>query len=102
MESFRKLSKNDLGQTVDQWRERVLHTLGSLSGKWTAWVERDDIPKVPTTRPKPPIKPTSEGLMNTLKEKLQRERFEARKTLDPEGTKDSTIDQEPIPSDYDV
>ena len=91
---FRKLMKNDLGQTVDQWRERTLHAIGPTSGKWTAWIEKDDIPTVPTTRPKPPIKPTTESLMNSLKFRLRSARFE--------GTKEKTVPDEPVPSDYDV
>ena len=99
---IRKLAKNDLGQTVDQWREKTLHALGSVSGKWTAYVEKNDIPKVPATRPRPPIKPTSEGLMNALKTRLRESRFEARRVLAPEGSTDLTIDTEPMPSDYEV
>ena len=50
-ETFRKLTKNDVYQTVDQWRERTLHYLGSVSGLWTAYVEKDDIPAIPEVRP---------------------------------------------------
>ena len=101
--TFRKLTKNDLLQTVDQWREKTLHRLGEFSGKWTAWVERDNVPVVPTNRPKPPIKPTSEALMNSLKTQLIRaNQLEARRTLNPEETEGLTIDNIPLPSDYDV
>ena len=43
--NFRRLSKNDLLQTTEQWRERTLQRLGEVSGEWTAWVEQDNIPQ---------------------------------------------------------
>ena len=62
--SFRILSKNDIGQTTDQWRECTLQRLGEVSGDWTAWVEKDNIPTLPE-------RPKSEDLMQPLKDKIR-------------------------------
>ena len=72
--SFRKLSKNDIHQTTDQWKERTLQRLGEVSGEWTAWVENDNIPTLPNIRPRPPIEPKSDDLMNTFKERIREQR----------------------------
>ena len=99
---FRKLTKNDIYQTVDQWRERTLHHLGSISGLWTAYVEKDDIPVVPNTRPEPPIKPTSDSLMAAIKQEMRQKQFEEAKRDDPEGMAEVKIDAVPVPSDLEV
>ena len=33
-EPFRRLAKNDIYQTVEQWRERTIMRLGEVSGQW--------------------------------------------------------------------
>ena len=65
--SFRKLSKNDVYQTTEQWKERTLLRLGDVSGEWASWAKKDAIPTVPASRPIAPVKPNSEGLMNSYK-----------------------------------
>ena len=106
---FRKLSKNDVYQTVEQWRERTLQELGGISGQWTAWVERNDVPQMPAERPRGPVKPTSEALMQPLKNHIResrlRQRIEAElKASAAEGRAPVaiTIDAIPMPNDYDA
>ena len=95
---FRKLTKNDIYQTTDQWRERTLHRLGEVSGRWTAWVERDNIPTIPFLRPEPPVKPSSEDLMRAIKAEMRQSRLEVAVRENPEAK----IDNIPNPSDLEV
>ena len=74
-EPFRRLSKNDIYQTTEQWRERTIMRLGEVSGQWAAWVDTDQVPSVPSVRPQPPIKPSSEALMLHLKNELRAQRL---------------------------
>ena len=76
----------------------MLHQLGEVSGRWTAWVEKDNIPRIPTVRPEPPIKPSSEGLMNAIKAEMRQARIEAALKDNP-GIEISTI---PTPSDLEI
>ena len=106
---FRRLSKNDVYQTVAQWRERALQELGSISGQWTYFVERDSVPKLPEERPRAPVKPTTEALMLPLKQEIRQARLadminaEARAAA-TEGRQPVAIALEsvPLPSDYDA
>ena len=99
---FRKLIKNDIYQTVDQWREKTIHHMGTISGRWAAWVEKDAIPVVPEARPEAPIKPTSDALMAAIKLEMRQKRLEAAKKEDPEGMKDASIDTITPPTDLQV
>ena len=83
---FRKLCKDDIYQTTEQWRERALRRIGEVSGKWTAWVERDDIPTMPGRRPIEPVKPTSEDLLLPIKERLRQARLQVNLIQDPNAT----------------
>lgn len=74
-EPFRKLSKNDILQTTDQWKERTIFKLGETSGLWISWAMTNQVPKVPEVAPKPLTKPTSEPIMRSLKERMRRERY---------------------------
>ena len=74
--SFRKLSKNDIHQTTEQWKERALQRLGEISGEWTAWAEKDNIPTLPHIRPRPPIEPKSDELMEGFKQRIRDKRFD--------------------------
>ena len=100
--SFRKLSKNDFAQTTDQWRERTLQRLGEVSGEWTAWVERDNIPTLPDKRPRPPVEPKTEDLMQHLKGRILQRRFsDLLKTTSTEGPI-PTLTDVPAPTNYDA
>ena len=100
--TFRRLSKNDIYQTTDQWRERTLQRLGDVSGRWTAWVEKDNVPTMPATRPRPPVKPTSDSLMTPFKQMIRERLY--RQMLAAEGKADTTrkIEDIPMPSDYEA
>ena len=97
-ESFRKLFKNDVHQTTEQWRERTLQRLGTISGLWTAWVEKDKIPTSPGPRPRAPTKPSSDSLMALLKEQERQRLFNLRILAEP----DLTLDEVPLPNDLDI
>ena len=104
--TFRKLSKNHVYQTTDQWKERTLQRLGETSGQRTAWVEEDDIPTVPMERPRAPDKPTTEALALPLKQTIPERRLlqlqeeEAkRKPTEGKTQEPKTIEAIPIPTD---
>ena len=105
---FRRLSKNDIHQTVEQWRERTLQRLGEVSGRWTAWVEKDNIPTLPSARPRAPVKPSTESLMTPLKLMIRQRLFQEliaseAKTAAGEGkATERKLDDIPMPSDYDA
>ena len=94
--SFRKLCKDDIYQTTDQWKERALRRIGEVSGKWTAWVERDSIPTVPERRPIEPVKPTSEDLLTPIKERLRLVNLINRLKQDP----NAKIEDIPVPTNH--
>ena len=56
-EPFRRLSKNDIFQTTDQWKERALQKRGETSGLWATWAKQGTSPTLPETLPDPPLKP---------------------------------------------
>ena len=97
-EAFRKLFKNDVHQTTERWRERTLQRLGTISGQWTAWVEKDKIPTSPGPRPRAPTKPSSDSLMALLKEQERQRLFNLRILGEP----DLTLDEVPLPNDLDI
>ena len=88
---------DDIFQTVDQWKERALRRIGQVSGKWTAWVEVDSIPEIPTRRPVEPVKPTSEDLFLHFKEHLRKVNLEIKRIENPKAK----LEDIPIPSNYD-
>ena len=94
-DTFRPLFKNDIIQTTDQWRERTLQRLGTISGQWTAWVERDNIPKPPGPRPRAPTKPSTETVMTLLKEQERKKIFNARTQAEPR----LKLEDVPLPND---
>ena len=105
-EPFRRLAKNDIYQTVEQWRERTIMRLGEVSGQWAAWVDTDQVPTAPAVRPQPPVKPSSEAVMTHLKNQLRalrlRELNESEaKAREAEGktAEPKTIDVIPQPGD---
>ena len=106
--NFRLLSKNDIHQTTEQWKERTLQRLGEVSGQWTAWVEKDDIPKLPETRPRPPIKPSSDTLLlefkTMIRSRILQERITILTSRRDVGTRPTlpTIDDIPMPTDYEA
>ena len=96
--TFRKLSKNDINQTTEQWRERTLQRLGEVSGEWTAWAEKDNIPTLPERRPRPPIEPKSDDLMEPFKDRIRQ-----RRLLDLQKTRPvATIADIPVPTTLDA
>ena len=94
-DTFRPLFKNDIIQTTDQWRERTLQRLGTISGQWTAWVEKDNIPKTPGPRPRAPTKPSTETVMTLLKEQERQRIFNARTQAEPR----LKLEEVPLPND---
>ena len=101
-ESFRKLSKNDIEQTPEQWEEKTLHKLGEASGLWVSWVRRKQTPTVPIEVPETPVKPSSESLMTALKARMRRERFIRRVETDIDFATEGKVDDIPIPDDYEA
>ena len=99
--TFRKLSKNDIHQTTDQWRERTLQRLGEVSGEWTAWVENDNIPSLPTIRPRPPVEPKTDDLMTTFKERIRDKRFQELIQLHSFSSQPK-LEDVPTPSTYEA
>ena len=100
---FRKLTKNDIHQTTDQWRERTLQRLGDVSGEWTAWAEKDNIPTLPERRPRPPVEPKTDELMKLLKERIQQRHLqELLNKPRPPDTPAPKISDIPVPTTYDA
>ena len=97
-DTFRTLFKNDIHQTTDQWRERTLQRLGATSGQWTAWVERDNIPKPPGPRPRAPTKPSSDSLMTLIKAQHREKIFTFRVQYEPQ----LTLEEVPLPNDLEI
>ena len=109
IEPFRRLSKNGIYQTTEQWRERTIMRLGEVSGQWAAWVDTDQVPSVPSVRPQPPIKPSSEALMLHLKNELRAQRLrelnerEAKaKAAEGKAPEPKTLEGVPLPGDYEI
>ena len=103
-EPFRRLSKNDLYQTTDQWKERTFQKIGDTSGTWVAYAKQGDAPKVPTRAPYPPVKPSSPATMQALKAKIRPRRFLEGSELNEtaqrvEGT---NVEDLPLPDDYEA
>ena len=108
-ETFRRLAKNDIYQTVEQWRERTIMRLGGVSGQWAAWVDTDQIPTAPAVRPQHPVKPNSEGVMTHLKNQLRARRLQELNEKEAKAREDEgkapepkTIDVIPLPGDYEI
>ena len=105
--SFRKLSKNDVRQTVEQWKERTLLRLGDVSGQWASWAKKDSIPTLPPSRPIAPVNPTSEGLIASLKATVRQRRLKELILAQPkpaEGVEPTpiTIADVPEPNEHDA
>ena len=90
-------------------RERALQELGTTSGQWTYFVERDRVPQMPGERPRAPVKPTTEALMLSLKQQIRQVRLSQRISAEAraaaaEGRQPAaiTLDMVPMPSDYDA
>ena len=101
-EPFRKLSKNDILQTTDQWKEKTIHKLGETSGLWITWAMSDQVPTVPEHAPEPPTKPTSEAIMRSLKARLRQSRYAEAVAKDPKFGEEKTIEAIPEPDDIEV
>ena len=57
---------------------------------------------MPTSPPDPPIKPSSEALMNALKGKLRKKIFAEKVAKDPALAESKTAEDLPMPGDYDA
>ena len=101
-EPFRKLSKNDILQTTDQWKERTIHKLGEVSGLWISWAMTNQVPKVPEHVPEPPTKPSSEPIMRVLKARMRQARYNEAAAKDPKFAEEKTVDDVPLPDDIEV
>ena len=95
--AFRKLCKDDIYQTTEQWRERALRRIGEVSGKWATWAEKDSIPQMPARRPIEPVKPSTEELLLPIKQHLQRVYLEAQRLTNP----DAKLEDIPMPTAHD-
>ena len=98
-EPLRKLSKNDIYQTTDQWKRKALHKIGETSGLWVSWARDGKAPSPPTERPKPPVKPSSEALMNKLKNRLREKDYRDAAALDPKVAEEKKATDFPLPDD---
>ena len=98
-EPIRRLSKNDLYQTTDQWKKKVLQKLGETSGLWVSWVRTGAAPSPPTTRPRPVAKPNSEFLMNALKRRIREKDYQRAVAEKPELAEEKKVDDFPLPDD---
>ena len=98
-EPIRKLSKNDVFQTTDQWKRKVLQKLGETSGAWVAWVREGAAPSAPTTRPKPPVKPSSEPIMAALKRRIREKEYRAAIAEDSKLAEEKKVEDFPLPDD---
>ena len=101
-EPFRKLSKNDILQTTDQWKERTIQKLGEISGLWISWAMTNQVPKVPEVAPKPPTKPSSEAIMRSLKARMRQERYDKAASEDLKFAEEKKVDDLPLPDDIEV
>ena len=101
-DSFRKLSKNDIEQTPDQWEEKALHKMGESSGVWVSYVRNKQIPTVPIIAPRPPVKPSSETLMRALKGKMRKADYLEKAAKDPVFAESKTEEDLPLPGDYEA
>ena len=99
---FRKLSKNDILQTTDQWKERTIHKLGEISGLWISWAMTNQVPKVPDVAPKPPTKPSSEAIMCSLKARLRQARYDKAASEDSKFAEEKKLEDVPEPGDIEV
>ena len=98
-EPLRKLSKNDIYQTTDQWKRKALHKIGETSGLWVSWAREGKAPMPPKERPRPPVKPSSELLMNKLKERLREKDYREAAALDPKIAEEKKAIDFPLPDD---
>ena len=101
-EPFKKLSKNDILQTTDQWKERTIHKLGETSGLWISWAMTNQVPKVPEHAPEPPTKPSSEAIMRSLKARMRQARYNEAAARDPKFAEEKKADDLPLPDDIEV
>ena len=102
LEPFRKLSKNDILQTTDQWKEKTIHKLGEISGLWITWSMSNQVPKVPEHAPEPPTKPSSEAIVRSLKSRLRQARYDEAVSKDPKFAEGKRIEDIPDPDDIEV
>ena len=101
-EILRRLAKNDIEQTPEQWEEKTLHKLGETSGVWVSYARRKIIPTVPTVTPQPPVKPSSEELMKALKSKMRQAQYRERAEKDPAFAESNSEADFPLPGDYEA
>ena len=99
---FRRLSKNDILQTTDQWKERTIQKLGEVSGLWISWAMTNQVPKVPEVAPKPPTKPSSEAIMRSLKARLRKARYDKAASEDSKFAEEKKLEDVPEPDDIEV
>ena len=101
-EPFRKLSKNDILQTTDQWKEKTIHKLGEISGLWISWAKTNQVPTVPELAPEPPTKPSSESIMRSLKARMRQAKYNEAASRDPKFAEEKKPEDIPDPDDIEV
>ena len=98
-EPLRKLSKNDVFQTTDQWKRKVLQKLGETSGVWVSYVREGAAPSPPSVRPKAPVKPSNEAIMSALKRRIRDKEYMDAVAADPKLPETKKAEDFPLPDD---
>ena len=98
-EPFRKLSKNDVFQTTDQWKRQVLQKLGETSGVWVSYVREGAAPSPHSVRPKAPVKPSNEAIMSALKRRIRDKEYMDAVAADPKLPETKKAEDFPLPDD---
>ena len=65
--TFRRLQRNDIEQTNDQWKENLLKETGATAPLWTAYARSNQNPVVDLARPRAPLKPSDPEIMAEMK-----------------------------------
>ena len=98
-EPIRKLSKNDVFQTTDQWKRKVLQKLGETSGVWASWAREGAAPPLPSVQPKVPVKPSNEPIMTALKKRIRNKEYLEAIAADPKLAETKKVEDFPLPDD---
>ena len=101
-EPFRRLSRNDIYQTTDQWKERTLQKLGETSGLWATWAKQGESPKLPEEASDPPVKPSSEATMRALRTRMRARSYSRAVAADPKVAEEKKEEDFPLSDEYEA
>ena len=76
--------------------------LGVTSGVWVSYARKRQIPTVPDSAPRPPVKPSSETLMRALKGKMRKAAYLEKVAENPAFAEATKEDDLPLPGDYEA